>query len=61
MAHHILFIGNLTINTLILSFEMKSGGGLIGALITNSINYAFGYVGVWIVMIIFLNWKRFNY
>ncbi len=53
IAYHIMLKGDLNIDTLLKSFELKAGGGLIGALITNTINYTFGSIGLWIVMISF--------
>ncbi len=53
IAYHITLIDNLSLDSFIKSFELKAGGGLTGAIITNSIYYTFGRVGIWIVMISF--------
>ncbi|MDD2370749.1 MAG: DNA translocase FtsK 4TM domain-containing protein [Firmicutes bacterium] len=53
ISYHIMLISSLTLENFINAFEQKTGGGLTGALITNSIYYTFGHVGIWIVMICF--------
>lgn len=53
IAFQIQFIDNLTVDSIISAFDRKTGGGLFGALVANSINYTFGNIGIWIVMISF--------
>lgn len=53
IAFQIQYIDILSIDTILKAYESKTGGGLFGALVANSINYTFGSIGIWIVMISF--------
>lgn len=53
IAFQIKYIDSISIDSILKAFESKIGGGLFGALVANSINYTFGIIGVWIVMISF--------
>ena len=53
IAYHMKFTDSLSLDVFIKAFENKVGGGLFGALITNSIYLTFGNIGIWIVMISF--------
>lgn len=53
IAFQIRFIDTLSVDSIISAFESKTGGGLFGALVANSINYTFGDIGIWIIMISF--------
>ena len=53
IAFQIQYIDIISIDTILKAYESKIGGGLFGALVANSINYTFGSIGIWIVMISF--------